>query len=748
MGVRWEQAVGTGIQVGAHDDVWHSGHIEDVWPLDGGVSGLLVATNSGGVWTATAGGAVPLSDAWDQPDTYCLAGGPDGPRHVYAGGKGGSLRETKSQNLFDWQPVDEPLPGSAGDVRRILVLPRHRRIVAVCASGVFWSVTDRPGAPRYSWRPAVEADRVGGYWDGTIAGTRDVERPGQDDLEFVTVVTGATAGGIVTGAWEGPDLVMRPALGMPAALAASVATSDMNATRVYAAAAIKNTDGSTPERGELGAFCRSDDGGRNWALQPAEHESGQPLSHVVGQKGHEWNNCLAVMPDQPGVVLLGWQKGSYISADAGLTWRQVVADRAHLHADVHCLRFGVAGPGGEPATFVGSDGGVVEIDSASLLRYGVTGSAAGLPACRSTLNRHLPTLECYSTTSTNRHFAGTLAVASDGGRDVVSSGTQDNGNVVTEMDGSPWLKVTGGDGGWNGLWRDDLFTTIMNDADLAQHSLPGPPFYDWGKVVIGREGVGALAPSALDPVRRPSFRNVNGDLMVQVAGAGGTDRQQRGVYGLFADAGRQHIYHWERLGDVPDDLSITAVASPTGAMVWVGTSGGRIFALDSGGAAPPVETPVPPPTKPTGVTKDPSAHWIMRLACDWYGSAFAVMTAKYGAARWQSDVLRLDGLHWIGTRWTPTVGARVEDRIAFGLEVVRHERGEYVFVSTDSQVYASDNAGDVWHVVSDGLPTRAHNADLRYGLRAAAGPGRGAYLYLSTFGRSLWRARMDDLDHG
>jgi hypothetical protein len=79
--------------------------------------------------------------------------------------------------------------------------------------------------------------------------------------------------------------------------------------------------------------------------------------------------------------------------------------------------------------------------------------------------------------------------------------------------------------------------------------------------------------------------------------------------------------------------------------------------------------------------------------------------------------------------------------------VVRHERGEYVFVSTDSQVYASDNAGDVRHVVSDGLPTRAHNADLRYGLRAA-GPGRGAYLYLSTFGRSLWRARMDDLDHG
>lgn len=403
---------------------------------------------------------------------------------------------------------------------------------------------------------------------------------------------------------------------------------------------------------------------------------------------------------------MGWQIGSFISADAGLTWRQIVADRAHLHADVHCLRFGIAGAGGEPATYVGSDGGVVEVDSGSLLRYAVNGSAAGYPDCRSTLNRNLPTLECYCTsTATNRQFSGTLAVASDGGRDLISAGTQDNGNVVAAVDGgSGWLKVTGGDGGWNGLWRDDVFTTIMDDSALAQHSLPGPPFADWGRVVVGREGAGFLIPATVDPVRRPSFRNANGDLMVQVAGAaaGDGDGQQRGVYGLFADAGREHIYHWERLGDVPDDLPISAVASSTGGSIWVGTSGGRIFAVDSAGAAPVVETPTPPPARPPGVIGEPTAHWIMRVACDWYGSAFATMTASFPGRRWMSCVLRLDGLRWITTAWTPSAASRVEDRIAYGLEVVRHERGEYVFVATDSQVYGSDSAGDVWHLVPTG----------------------------------------------
>lgn len=54
----------------------------------------------------------------------------------------------------------------------------------------------RPGV-RYGWHEAVEIDgQSGGFFDGTVAATRDIERPGQDDLNFVTIVAGASAGGV------------------------------------------------------------------------------------------------------------------------------------------------------------------------------------------------------------------------------------------------------------------------------------------------------------------------------------------------------------------------------------------------------------------------------------------------------------------------------------------------------------------------------------------------------------------------
>ena len=138
----------------------------------------------------------------------------------------------------------------------------------------------------------------------------------------------------------------------------------------------------------------------------------------------------------------------------------------------------------------------------------------------------------------------------------------------------------------------------------------------------------------------------------------------------------------------------------------------------------------------------------MRIATTRDGVAAATLTASYGTNTFSTDVLRLDGLHWSNAGWTPASGTSSWDKVIFGLEVVPRDRADVIFVCTDSQVYATDNGGTVWHVVSDGLPARVHGADLRYGYPGTAGPGRGAFLYLSTWGRSVWRAPMDDLDHG
>ena len=109
-----------------------------------------------------------------------------------------------------------------------------------------------------------------------------------------------------------------------------------------------------------------------------------------------------------------------------------------------------------------------------------------------------------------------------------------------------------------------------------------------------------------------------------------------------------------------------------------------------------------------------------------------------------SFVLRLDGLRRVTTDWMATLGAEKADGFLYGLEVVTTPTQQTVFVSTDSQVYASTDGGNVWHIVSDGLPVRPQ---CRLARRARPGAGE-LRLYLTLYGRSVWRAPVGHLDHG
>ena len=66
------------------------GHVNAVIAL--GDRDVLVGADTGGVWhlAPTAGvadnvRAFPLSDDWENPDILCLAHGPDGTGHAFAG---------------------------------------------------------------------------------------------------------------------------------------------------------------------------------------------------------------------------------------------------------------------------------------------------------------------------------------------------------------------------------------------------------------------------------------------------------------------------------------------------------------------------------------------------------------------------------------------------------------------------------------------------------------------------------------
>lgn len=80
----WSQAGTTAIQMDGAGTVWNSGHVNAILPLRGG--GILVAADTGGVWSASeTGTAIPAAD-WDAPDLLAMARGPDGDSHAFVGG--------------------------------------------------------------------------------------------------------------------------------------------------------------------------------------------------------------------------------------------------------------------------------------------------------------------------------------------------------------------------------------------------------------------------------------------------------------------------------------------------------------------------------------------------------------------------------------------------------------------------------------------------------------------------------------
>src|SRR5690349_5758474 len=82
--VKWEQADSSAILVDEANNVWHSGHVNDIVVAEGTT---VVATDTGGVWLVSGDSrAMCVSGDWESPNMTCLEPGPHGPRHVYAGG--------------------------------------------------------------------------------------------------------------------------------------------------------------------------------------------------------------------------------------------------------------------------------------------------------------------------------------------------------------------------------------------------------------------------------------------------------------------------------------------------------------------------------------------------------------------------------------------------------------------------------------------------------------------------------------
>jgi hypothetical protein len=765
--VSWLLANPYGIQAGPLSKTdplagtWHSGHANDVRVLPSGsptLGAILVGTDSGGVWIVypSNSGVSPISacltDDWDTPGVVCLCEGPGGPQHFYAGtcdvlngSITGYVYETVAENgvysTAKWRAV----PNGAGQLtdfvsiyRMLVVSGSPNRLVLATDIGLFWADIPAPGGD-YAWQQVTTMADGTAFLPGSYSGL--AAGPGQRVVVAAYGVEAANGHyGIFYGDWSTGQLVMTRS-SIPPVPASGLATFAQGMYRTSLSACPTNLNEiyaiSASSANSIYAILRSQDGGKSWikpydpsgsnpAAVPTVLPSGSLFASAALQGGY--NQAIAVSSaDSTGNTLaIGWESGTYLTKNGGVTWQQLQG--AALHSDVHGLYFDPADATGK-TLYICSDGGVAVTRDG-----GVTFD--------SSFNIYLPTLQFYSTTSL-RDFYGTMSLSDA----LVAAGSQDNGNLYCTMSGtytgigtaqkapSPWVWFRGGDGGPITFLATGQAADCFVGAPLVSQSLESTSMWtiDPGASVLvndpGQPDNGKALNVGIEAVRSaPKIVNSKKQNMYAVAYGWGT----LSVYGLFANSDGSGP-SLEHIGSVQTEVandSISAVGTLDGSIVFVGTSAGRMFkiAVSPGMVASGESLPVAlPPGVPQGA--------VQRIVATSASEAYS--TYNFG---WQGRLLKFNG-----TSWTPTDSGLPGD-VYQGLEC--DDTGTNVYAAAADRVYLSSDQGTTWLDCSTGLPQRPHCSDLRF-IRESSGVG---YLYLSTFGRSVWRARaggsrVPDLTH-
>ncbi len=720
LGLQWQLANPYGIVMDDKSTAWHGGRVHDLAFSAGG--GILSASSSGGVWlTFGDGNSISLSRDWENPDVLTLASDPTRRDHFYAGcGQDdiptsvGGLYETDVRAsiplLAPWRQIT--LPPGAGSVHHIVVDASRRRLVIACEGGLFWSFIPIPGLA-YNWHEAI-GDYVRGQYHSVALNSTGV----------LASRSGYSGGGaaIYTGAWSPPpgfDLVLTKA-SIPGATAD---TTLMRRTTVAACASQPNFAyaSAVDSNGAVYRILASADGGKTWSARGAT----PPLILGNGTSGGVVHQ-IAVAPGNPSWVTFGLLRGQ-LSKDGGVTWDTLGQGSAqaipHLHDDVHVVYFDTQDPN---RLWLATDGGILSTPD-----QGAT--------FESFYNEKLGNLQFLSTFAI-REWYGTLS-KSPFASGLVGGGLQDNGNVYSILDGySPWKTMQGGDGGLvsmlptgsaigfnNGNGDDPTHQSVWN-ADSSR--------FEGLATVPGGPNAGGLR-FPVDQVLHPTWRNQAGQLMLATGG------DNRFIYGLFANDDGSDL-RWHPIISWPGPLGqgVCATASAYGDPIFVSTCGAQgtqmylgtpspvdVAPIFSGGPSGTL-TPLPAPgSNATGgaITRMVDANGSLLYATfNFFGTVGGATPKGEGYVIRSRDA----GNHWDTLPDLPK-------EIFYGMDADTRTLPAQIFAATDGEVYTSENGGNSWHPSDIGLPRLPHSADLRF-----ASDLDGDYLYLSTFGWSMWKAKV------
>lgn len=811
----WDLVTIEAIAVDEQNAVWHAGHVEDVFPLDG--ARLLIASHTGGVWLAPTDGSfapLPLSNFWRSVDMHCLGAGSRSARHIYAGGNN-ALFETGANSLralanlersnsvkaiaaklaqslpvglrklmelaadaplFDWRPI--PTVDAAGNalslnIRKLVVITDMQppKLVLATDQGVFWSDVP-PYGQEYRFSGAVGMPR-----NQCLAVALSSRAAGQTQF-VVCSPTGSLAtpqsNGLYFGTWEGGNLLMRRAthrgnVDFVQWQYAVVASSAGNRSNLYAAVSASGTATlrlketfrkasmkippfkvsrlaqvlgvqlptslaalirkvNPPQAHDLiYAVLSSTDGGATWSpVGPNQIvEESIKLPRDPGQTQEGWNLSIAVSHTDSNTIALGWRIGPWIGRNTpqAFLWEEHgdLRDRpgfsAHIHSDSHGLHFDPHDPHGN-TLLVCSDGGV--IFTRDLCATFV-----------SSINHRLPNLQFQSYPGQSGGSNGASGVSPHTPGLTVGA-LQDNGVVFSFLAGGtqkPFKRIIGGDGIVSVVLENDRLLFWSNtDPPTARIAKWNGTQFDAAVEVPVRSPSPSLPAGRFlsnplgEPVLRPGFRRAGSNQLMYAVAAYDASGTLGEIWGLFADSGGDNPV-WDFLTAINPAVngSATAVASDDGRTVLIGTASGRILSYDSPSGVQKVMNIDPTITAPAGQVFQ-----------------FSFLNDGRSIARFGNALLRFEPQR---NFWTSVEGNGLpsdEGSLQF-LAVDPARTPSILYTGTDYAIHATWDAGANWLPVSRGLPVHCHPSTLRF----VADPDGSRHLYLFTYGRSAWKARLN-----
>ncbi|KAH7333507.1 hypothetical protein BKA65DRAFT_553866 [Rhexocercosporidium sp. MPI-PUGE-AT-0058] len=710
--LQWSLANPFGIQLDANSNTWVAGNVRDV--LSNGEA-TIVATDSGGVWLINhyPGARFPdtypaecLSNDWLDTQMSTLAFGPDNKTVIFAAGESagtiyvltfqvilGGLKHVGTTKIV--------FPFYVGGVIKLVVQKNPRVLIAACGLGIFWSVipSNVDSVTSYSWI-AASGLTTGAYSSIALG-------PGTSVIAAASgggPVGGTNHYGIFTGQWD----TGRTRLSFTAATIIGIDITAMLRTLIASCSSDRRIayalvggmiPPKPPNRDGIMAILASLDGGQTWRKMTVPSED----------DGHDqWRvNCLDVNPLNSKVVAVGSSNGPWISKDGAATWTQL----ANHHVDLHCIYF----PGREydaNAFFVGSDGGLALM--------------AGNGTIKSEYNIQLANLQMYNLDGDASETVSGLYVA----------GLQDNGNLYCVADSAvaprdqSWFQLDAGDGGINRLLPTNQVLRYNNTLiDLNSR-------IEVGNVVRvarwnGRafpSGIGDIIPvdnlplgerglgyPIMEVVQSPSYRR-NRELMWAV-GAGQAGPIAQKLWGLFADDNGNGM-HWTLIADVGTDIA--SVTSLDGNLIIYGTRDGYISFCDTASgnlSSMALSTSL---TTAARLNKGP----IVQLLIHRNNSMLALHSS-------------LGPLRFAGTAWDIVPTNALSN--FWSIQADWTQEPPTLYGTTGTSVFSTIDNGATWTNDSAGLPVTPNCNDLRLVTQQDG----AKYLYVSTWGRSLWRAKLD-----